>query len=158
MVNGMREVSLKLPENTLRKLQLLARDEDVTVGQIVRDAIISELRRRNVPPPPDPGANTGRVLISLRDELQQATGWHDLARRLRGYGCFVTEEAGVLVVKRLQDQTLLCRAEDLGSSYAALLERFRAPIPGPRPVPAEERVFASVQAPDPALHHSDSRS
>lgn len=151
----MREVSLKLPDPILRKLQLLARKDDVSIGQIVREAIERELQRRSVPPPPDPNENVVQAHEGLRAEMDAATGWHDLARRLRAHGCFVAEHKGDVVVKRFQNQEVVCRIVELGASYEALCARFKAPIPGPRQMPAQERVFASVRAPDPALARNE---
>ncbi len=44
----MQTVSLKLPLSTLALLHRLAEDEDTSLGQIVREAVDRELRRRSL--------------------------------------------------------------------------------------------------------------
>lgn len=44
----MQNVNLKLPLSTLARLHRLAEEEDVSLGQIVRDAVDREIKRRSL--------------------------------------------------------------------------------------------------------------
>ena len=128
----MDQVSLKLPRETRLALAQIARAEDVTVGAIVRDAIDRDLRRRQAKP-----ANRAdeRLVAPLRallaDDLAYAVGWTDLAARLQRKSYALREAGGGLVLCD-QDGRRLCKASELGCSYARLAERFGAPFPNHR--------------------------
>jgi hypothetical protein len=127
----MHDFALKLPAETLAALRRIAAAEDASVGQIIRDAITRDLRRRQ-------RAKTAvrpdeRLVAPLRallaDDLAYARGWEDLAGRLKRKGYRLQEAGGGLVLERI-DGTRMCKASDLGYSYSRLLRRFDAPFPG----------------------------
>ena len=84
----METVTLKLPGVTLRALSAIARDEDVTVGQIVRSAVERDLGRR------EKAKTTNRadeaIVAPLRallaDDFAYSKGWDDLIRRIGSKG------------------------------------------------------------------------
>lgn len=151
----MRDVSLKLPDTLIQRLQKMARDRDVTVGQLIREAIARDLNDDTPPEAPKPVAQSKPV--TLGDAFVAATGWHDLIRRLRDLGVFVTESGGDLLVRALSDQSTICRSSDLGHRYMDLRKRFQSPLPNPHPVEETERVFSTVRAPRPELAQNGTR-
>lgn len=135
-----REVTLKLPMATLAALRLVARDEDVTVGQIMRDAINRDLLRREKAKTPIRADE--RLVAPLRallaDDLAYAKNWHDLAQRLSVKGYALLESGGGLILCRLSDGVRLCKGSELGYSYSRLARRFDQPFPGAaRRLPAQ---------------------
>ncbi|MFQ6547544.1 hypothetical protein AADZ90_006265 [Aestuariibius sp. 2305UL40-4] len=125
----MEDVSFKLSREMQRALATIARHEDVTIGAIVRGAIERDLRRRQAKPP---DRADERLVAPLRallaDDLAYASGWKDLAQRLRRKG-YVLREAGGGLVLCDTDGKRLCKASELGCSYIRLAERFNAPFP-----------------------------
>ncbi len=125
----MEDVSFKLPRETRLALAAIAREEDVTIGAVVRGAIERDLRRRQAKPP---DRADERLVAPLRallaDDLSYAKGWDDLAQRLQRKGYALKEAGGGLVLCDT-DGKRLCKASELGCSYARLAERFKAPFP-----------------------------
>ena len=66
----------------------------------------------------------------LAGDFEHASGWVDLDTRLKAKGFALRAAGGGLALYRWPDDTRLCKASDLGFSYARLMHRFRAPFPG----------------------------
>ena len=129
----MQEVMLKLPDATLKALRQNARDEDVSIGTLVRDAIERDLRRREQAKTPVRADE--RLVAPLRallaGDFAFAASWDDLLARMRAKGYALAEAGGGLVLTDLAGQRL-CKGSELGYGYSALLRKFDAPFPGHR--------------------------
>jgi len=125
------EVTLRLAAPTLAALRRIATAEDVTVGQLVRDAIARDLDRRRSAKTPVRADE--QLVASLRALLAQdfadARSWHDLATRLSHKGYRLVEAGGGLVLQDWNGERQ-CKGSELGYPYAQLARRFCAPFPG----------------------------
>ncbi len=124
---------MKLQEPLLRAAETLAKQRDVSVGQVVRDALAAELKR-NTRPARTSARTEEQLLAPLRSllaaDLGQARGWTDLQARLRAKGYVLREAGGGLALHDFPQGRRLCKASELGHSYASLMRRFNAPFPG----------------------------
>ncbi|MFZ3581613.1 ribbon-helix-helix protein, CopG family [Loktanella sp. DJP18] len=126
------KVTVDIPDPMLRALSALARADDVTVGQLMRDAIARDLRLRTKPKKDD---RTDEVLVaSLRSllarDLADATSWPDLQQRLSRHGFALRPAGGGLVLCNLSDGQKCCKASDLGYAHSLLARRFGRAFPG----------------------------
>jgi hypothetical protein len=123
---------LRLPDAMLAALRQTAREEDCSVGDLVRDAISRDLRRRAQAKTPVRADE--RLVAPLRallaDDLAYAQSWDDLATRLACKGFRLRESGGGLILERNPSGERLCKASELGYSYSALLRRFDQAFPG----------------------------
>lgn len=124
----MKQFVLGLPPELADALEHLAGRNTQAIGDILRDALRHDLRRRT-------RARTDRIALSLAplrarlaDDLEQATDWHDLQARLAGHGYRLVRHGGGLSVED-QDGHHVCNGADLGCSHAQLIRRFGRPIP-----------------------------
>lgn len=125
-------LTLRIPPDLLDAVEKLARADDVTVGQFVRQALTKELSRRHTTRAP---ARAGERLITpikarLTPAFANASNWGDLASRLASQGFELRQAGGGLAVHRHPSGQRVCKASELGYSYTRLLRRFRAPFPG----------------------------
>jgi hypothetical protein len=125
------ERPVSLPPAVWTLLGEIARRDDVTVGQIVREAVQREMQRRTRS---SDGAGPDEAAVAplralLADDFAHAAGWDDLARRLMRKGYRLGESGPGLVLLR-SDGTRMCKASDLGYSHARLTNRFGTPFPG----------------------------
>jgi len=124
-------VTVRLPAELARAAQDMAREADVTPGQILRDLLAREIARRHRARPPVRADE--RLVAPLRarlaGDLAHAPTWADLQRRLRRQGYELREAGGGLSLYRFPCGTRLCKASELGFSYARLLRRIGAPFP-----------------------------
>lgn len=130
MMNGY--VSLKLREEHRHALARMAREDDVTPGQILRDLLSREILRRSRARPP---VRADEALVAplrarLAADLAHAPDWQELQRRLREKGYQLREAGGGLALYRVADDQRLCKASELGFSYSQLMRRIGAPFPG----------------------------
>lgn len=127
------DVCLKLSDPMLRAAETLARQRDITIGQLMRDALASEIRRTTrMSKTPERADET--LLAPLRallaSDMAAAHGWYDLQNRLKSKGYALREAGGGLALHSHPDGARLCKASDLGASYSTLMRRFNAPFPG----------------------------
>jgi hypothetical protein len=125
------ERPVALPPAVWTLLGELAQRDDVTVGQIIREAVQREMQRRTRS---SEGSGPDEAVVAplralLADDLAHAAGWNDLDARLRRKGYRLAESGPGLVLLRA-DGTRMCKASDLGYSHARLTNRFGAPFPG----------------------------
>jgi hypothetical protein len=110
----------------------LAAEDDVSVGQIIRDAINRDIRRRAEAKTPVRADE--RLVAPLRallaDDFAYAVGWGDLQSRLAAKGYRLAESGGGLILLAQDSGTRICKASELGYSYSALLRRFDSVFPG----------------------------
>lgn len=126
------EITLKLPAATMAALRRVAQDDDVTPGQIIREAIDRDLRRRAAAKTPIRADE--RLVAPLRallaDDFAYARDWADLQSRLRAKGYRLAEAGGGLILTTHPKGERLCKGSELGYGYSALLRKFNAPFPG----------------------------
>lgn len=110
----------------------LARSQDITLGQLVRDLLGREIGRRH--PARRPVRADERLVAPLRarlaPDLAEAEDWEDLQARLTSKGYRLREAGGGLALVSWPADRRLCKASELGFSYSRLLRRFGAPFPG----------------------------
>ncbi|MFN4155673.1 MAG: hypothetical protein ACK4HF_13545 [Paracoccaceae bacterium] len=128
----MKEFTLRLPLATVAALRRLATEDDVTPGQLIRDAVERELRRRATAKTPVRADE--RLVAPLRallaDDCAYARTGNDLQTRLIAKGYRLAESGGGLVLITHPHGERLCKGSELGHSYSALLRKFQAPFPG----------------------------
>ena len=146
----LRPITLHLSDVTLSALEAAAVEYDVTVGQILRDAIERDLRRRAQAKTPVRADE--RLVAPLRallaDDFAYAQGWADLTARLSRKGFLLVESGGGLILKRLTGERL-CKASELGYSYSRLLARFDTAFPGHAHDATLRRVRETLAQPQP---------
>ena len=126
------EVTLQLPAVMIGALKIAADQEDVSVGQIIRDAITRDLQRREKAKTPVRADE--RLVAPLRallaDDFAYAKDWDDLFGRLRTKGFRLAESGGGLILLDHGTGERICKGSELGYGYAQLLRKFEAPFPG----------------------------
>jgi hypothetical protein len=122
---------VRLAPVTWSALERIARDEDRSVGDILRDAVERDLYRRTRAKKavrPDE-----RLIAPLRallaDDLAYAASWPELAARLARKGYALIESGPGLVLAAQPSGQRLCKASDLGYSHSRLASRLGSPFP-----------------------------
>ena len=141
-----RTFPLLLAEETLAALALHAAREDRSIGDLIREAISRDLRRRAEAKTPVRADErlVAPLRVLLAEDLAYAQDWTDLLARLRSKGFRLRESGGGLILERDPCGERLCKASELGYSYSALLRRFDAPFPGHAHQATLARVRRSV--------------
>ncbi|WP_226779800.1 ribbon-helix-helix protein, CopG family [Oceaniglobus trochenteri] len=125
-------MTLKMPDEMVRALEEIAAREDVTPGQIVRDAIARDLRRRCSAK--SDGRSDEALVAPLRsllaDELAFSESWEALQSALARKGFTLREAGGGLVLYAIDSGARLCKGSELGYSHLTLARRFGQPFPG----------------------------
>jgi hypothetical protein len=113
-------------------LERIASDDDVSVGQIIRDAVNRDIRRRAEAKTPVRADE--RLVAPLRallaDDFAYARTWAELQARLGAKGYRLAEAGGGLILQARDSGDRICKASELGYSYSALLRRFDCVFPG----------------------------
>lgn len=133
-------VILRLPPDLLASLRMLAREAGVTPGQYLRDYVALRSAERTAPHPvPKPG-NTATAMLrdAIEDILDSATSWERLQASLVAQGFALRLKGLRLVLDAWPSGEEVCKASDLGFSYAALIDRLG---PGEPPAPVAEQVL-----------------
>lgn len=128
----MDSVQFKLPHEMVIRLEQIAGEEDISLGQVIRLAVERDFRRRD-----DFARHTRlpqRLIAPIRERVQgdflAAEGWSDLKARLVAQGYALREAGGGLALHESVSGRFLCRTSELGFGYPALLRRFASPFPG----------------------------
>jgi hypothetical protein len=126
------ERPIRLDPSVWTVLERLAAEDDVSVGQIIRDAINRDIRRRAEAKTPVRADE--RLVAPLRallaDDFAYAKGWGELQARLFKKGYRLVEAGGGLILQSQESGERICKASELGYSYSALLRRFDSVFPG----------------------------
>ncbi|MEM7732529.1 MAG: hypothetical protein AAF280_07065 [Pseudomonadota bacterium] len=125
-------VDVKLHPELADATHRIARERDISVGQLVRDLLsreISTAKRAR------PSVRTEERLIAplrarLAGDLAQARTWEDLSHRLKGKGYCLVAAGGGLALHDRETGRRVCKASELGFSYSKLAMRIGAPFPG----------------------------
>jgi len=128
----MDSVSFKLPRDVVARLESLARDEDVSVGQIIRLAIERDFHRRDgfKSHPRTTETLLAPIRTKVRDDFLNAEDWGALKTGLIDKGFSLREAGGGLALHDAITGRFLCRTSELGFGYPTLLRRFKGPFPG----------------------------
>ncbi len=125
-------------------LSLVAKSEDATLGEIVRDAIRRDLQRRAIAKKTQ--GEQRRAFDPLRKLLQsdfeRAQDWQHLQSRLMDKGYRLLQGHGDVMIHRASGE-LICRLSDLGQNQVALARRFQAPFGTGQEAPQTPRALAS---------------
>ena len=126
------DITLRLPAPMLAAVKAAARDDDASVGQIIRAAITRDLHRRETAKTPVRADErlVGPLRALLAEDFAFAKSWDDLFDRLRAKGYRLAEAGGGLVLQDHATGQRLCKGSELGHGYAQLLRKFEAPYPG----------------------------
>jgi hypothetical protein len=128
----METIIVKLPSPTLAALENISLQDDISIGQILRDAINRDLRRREKAKTPVRADE--RLVAPLRallaDDFAYAGTWKDLQARLFSKGYILREAGGGLCLHETQNDRRVCKGSELGYSYAKLMQKFQRPFPG----------------------------
>jgi len=130
----MDSVTVKLTREMREIAERLAKSRDVSLGQVLRDALSAEVRRsvRAAARTPNRAEEQllGPLRVLLAAEFAQAMGWADLNARLEAKGYALREAGGGLALHTHPGGLRCCKASELGHSYADLMRRFGTPFPG----------------------------
>ena len=124
----MEHVSLRISSEMAEAIALIARSEDATSAEVIRDAIRRDLSARCRLPGPSMsrGRRFAPLRALLRDDLNDAYDWRDLAERLGSKGYRLIEDGEALFLHRLSGERV-CSATDLGTSFERLNAQFSRP-------------------------------
>ncbi|MYM55589.1 hypothetical protein [Thalassovita mangrovi] len=129
---AMTPVELKLHPEMLRAAAALARDRDITVGQLVRDLLAREISKARQARPPSRADE--RLVAPLRARLApilaKAETWDEMQRALAAHDFALRAAGGGLALHTLRGNRRVCKASELGFSYLKLMRRLNAPFPG----------------------------
>lgn len=147
----MESCHFKMHPEMSRAIIAIARERDVTVGQILRDLVSTEIRRHQKARPSE--RTDERLVAPLRarlaPSLAHAPTWDDLQADLRRKGYDLRPAGGGLALHSHPSGERVCKASDLGFSYSRLLHRIGAPFPGhPHTLHLETRTPETEDSPD----------
>ena len=127
------KISLTLDPPLLRAARDVARVREITLQQLLKDALKSELARA-YRKARSPVRADERMIAMLRARLSgdfaYARDWYDLLERLRDKAVLLREAGGGLALFDAATGARLCKASDMGYSLNRLARQFRAPFPG----------------------------
>ncbi|ABD53029.1 hypothetical protein [Jannaschia sp. CCS1] len=139
---------LDLPPETLAALRLSARAAGVSPSQhaigLLSKTLISHAARtpcRAEERPHDLEYLLAPLRALLAADLSRATDWADLQDRLAKHGYTFRERGGGLALFSTTTAARICKASDLGWTYADLIRRFDAPFPGHSHTHVADRVL-----------------
>lgn len=126
------EFAVRLDPTLLRAARDVAGARDISVGQLVRDALNAEItrsKRKARSPVRADERMIARLRAQLGHDLAYAGNWFDLDERLRRHGMTLREAGGGLALFAIPGGARLCKASDLGCSLQTLTRRFGRPYP-----------------------------
>lgn len=139
----MERVSLKVHRDMLIVAQSIARESDITVGQLVRDLLAKEISRHKNARPPIKADE--QLIAPLRARLAplfaHSQSWQELQQRLHKLGYALHPAGGGLALHTYPTGERVCKASELGFSYARLVEKLQSGFPGHSHTWIEERVL-----------------
>lgn len=134
----MKQFVLGLPPELVDALEHLAGRDEEAIGEILRDALRNDLRRRTRARSEKLARALAPIRTRLADDLDAARDWYDLQDRLRQHGYHFVRCGGGLSLQDADGQHI-CNGAELGHSHAQLTRRFGRPMPQP----AEHLALAS---------------
>jgi hypothetical protein len=128
-----------LPEPLLRAARDVAAAREITVQELIRQALKEEVARhhraaRSPVRADERMARDERMIGMCRarfaEDFAYAANWWDLILRLREKGVHLREAGGGLALFGAHGGVRMCKASDVGWSLNKLALRFKAPFPG----------------------------
>ncbi|MEM6713263.1 MAG: hypothetical protein AAF590_13420 [Pseudomonadota bacterium] len=125
-------IDVKLHPELADATHRLARERDVTVGQLVRDLLAKEISKGKLARPPVRAEEqlVAPLRARLADDLAYARSWEELDLRLKAKGYKLVAAGGGLALHQRSTGRRMCKASELGFSYSKLASRIGAPFPG----------------------------
>lgn len=127
------QVTLTLDETLLRAARDVAATREITIQQLLKDALKDELARHHRTAK-SPVRADERLIALLRAkcaaDFAYAENWFDLIRRLMNQGIMLREAGGGLALFSLPSGARLCKASEMGYSLNTLGRRFGTAFPG----------------------------
>jgi CubicO group peptidase (beta-lactamase class C family) len=141
----METVQFKISEDMMRVGAMLAREEDITLGQLIRNLLAKEISRRKNARPPNRADEhlVAPLRARLAPDFAYAKTWDDLQKRLQAKGYELRPAGGGLALHRHPSGPRVCKASELGFACSKLVERFRMSFPGHAHTWIAERLGAS---------------
>ncbi len=125
-------ITLTLDDPLLRAARDVARAREITVQQLLKDALKAELARAHRQAR-SPVRADERMIAMMRARLSEdfayARDWFDLIDRLRDKGVVLREAGGGLALFSAPTGARICKASDVGFSLNRLARQFQAPFP-----------------------------
>lgn len=122
----------------------IARDRDITLGQLIRDLLNAEISRHKNARPPNRADE--QLVAPLRARLapliSASRSWKMLEDNLASLGFEFRPAGGGLALYRISDGERLCKASELGFGYSRLVERFGEALPGHAHTWVAQRVLS----------------
>ncbi|XDA98555.1 hypothetical protein AB1M95_01240 [Sulfitobacter sp. LCG007] len=119
-------VTLKLPMVLVQAARDIANQRNETVTKVVEDLLKRDLIGRVGQKQSE--ERNQRLVFALQSllvsDLDAATDWDDLSRRLARHGYWLKQSLGGLTLHTETSGRLLCFAADLGFGYRTFLRRF----------------------------------
>jgi len=122
----------KMPAEIARQMIEIARERDVSVGQILRDLIAQEIERAAQGRSPlTPEQRRFEALrVDLMPDVQASESWQALQARLRAKGYEMRLDGNVLALHSYPKGHRTCMASDLGLAHDDLARRMGEAFPG----------------------------
>lgn len=145
----LQDITIRLNDPLLRAAREVACARDISLGQLIRNALANELARAHRTAK-SPIRADERVINMLRARLAgdfaYARDWSDLLERLRRHDMTLRESGGGLIVTGIPNGARYCKASEIGYSLQTLARRFHAPFPGLKT--GGRNIFAVTTHPD----------
>jgi hypothetical protein len=126
------KITISLDETLLRAARDVAHAREITIQQLLKDALKDELTRAHRQAR-SPVRADERLIAMLRarfaEDFAYARTWFELLNRLRDRGVTLREAGGGLALFGAHNGARLCKASDIGYSLNALARRFGSPFP-----------------------------
>jgi hypothetical protein len=129
-------VDVKMQAELADAARMLARERDITVGQLMRDLVTREVSNTHKPvrqserPDSTTSSDLGMLRARVVHDFSEAQTWTDLERRLRDKGYCLITTGGDLVLHGHASGRRLCKLSDLGFSHSKLVRQMGASFPG----------------------------
>ncbi len=134
-------VTLRLPAEMIRQIELSARAQAKAPADIIRGALLASLSQ-------EAASVTERLRkqASLTQCFDLADGWLDLQAQLRSLGYVLRHDGeGRVALHEFPSNDFLCTLHDIGQNQGELTRRYQSPFPGLVPEKAAEPVASPVQ-------------
>ena len=137
-------LTLQISSDMAEAISLVAKAEDATPSEVIRDAIRRDLRRQATLI--RQRSQQRRAFDPIRNllltDFERAQNWDHLQSRLLDKGYRLFQRGGDLVIHRASGEQI-CRLSDIGQNQTALARRFQAPFGRPKLPKTAVRAIAS---------------
>ena len=122
-------LTLQIPTDMAEAISLIARSEDATPGEIIRDAIWRDMRRRAALKKAETLFDRAYdpVRNLLEPDFESALDWQHLQSRLQDKGYRLLQGRCDLIVHRTSGERI-CSLSEIGQNQSELALRFKAPF------------------------------